>query len=576
MSPEESRRAWRQHLLTHGGLIVQNLRSNAHSPKLLDAPLTNQPIDSKEYVATKILGEGHWGVVYEFKRQSDGEVFAGKVPRPSELAKKQMEERGWSSEHAVNREGFEDYAGAHVAPNTRMTDDSGRVWWRMRVYDGTLEDRLQFYDSSKKEYVRRYLGYHLNHDQVENILMDISEGLKEIHRLSRFHGDLKESNLFFNSDDSVVIGDHGASTSIQTDPSKRYFSRGELYTRMPQHHVSSQKPTEINDVWAFGSLAYKLVTGKYVFEEEINRNAPQDFFNSLLTEDGDLNESYFNLIKQKLKMAPRRYRSLLEQCFNLNLANGYELSHAMKEHIKKYDFKSNMRSIVKSATKNLLVIAGVVAITSGFLNTLPGVEHYRRSSDPFVRLSKAPSEFNIIPIKSEKTNPKYVQTHQSVIDLVANNGIEAYNETGRLAFSEASLNINAHLLNGSPLRSSFIDHTIRDLTTYGFQIAHIPSSREDAYHNSSPGSIDLEDALVIATMGQTTLREAQLLSGSRHFKEYSLAQYADGSRVIDEKKRTFLVDWRDRVIESLGSKLLQEPDSHLSVSNEKPREYVRK
>jgi serine/threonine protein kinase len=146
-----------------------------------------------------------------------------------------------------------------------------------------------------------------------NTLLNISNGLKEIHKKQRVHRDLHIGNILFfvNKinifDDNILsISDMGLCGEVEK------IDRSKIYGVMPYvaPEVLRRKTyTRAADIYSFGMIMYYVATGRQPFA---NRS-----------HDGILAYDICNGIRPEVNEpeAPKCYIDLMKMCWNLNPEN---------------------------------------------------------------------------------------------------------------------------------------------------------------------------------------------------------------------------------------------------------------
>jgi predicted Ser/Thr protein kinase len=108
----------------------------------------------------------------------------------------------------------------------------------------------------------------LPEDQVRRILGQLAGALSYAHGTGIVHRDLKPSNVLFKTDGTVKLTDFGLARSVVgtglTNP-------GEIIGTpryMPREQLTGVPVDEKADYYAFGCIAYELITGKPLFPAE--------------------------------------------------------------------------------------------------------------------------------------------------------------------------------------------------------------------------------------------------------------------------------------------------------------------
>ena len=110
-------------------------------------------------------------------------------------------------------------------------------------------------------------------DDGLEILLKIAEALKDAHQASVVHRDLKPSNIIMDSSHNITLVDFGLAlhgdlsmeelgTAIEGTP--LYMAPEQI--RGENHRIDGQ-----TDVWAFGVVMYRMLTGSYPFKAKDNK-----------------------------------------------------------------------------------------------------------------------------------------------------------------------------------------------------------------------------------------------------------------------------------------------------------------
>jgi serine/threonine-protein kinase len=145
----------------------------------------------------------------------------------------------------------------------------------IRVYD-LLEDRGRYflvmeYIDGKNLYqlLKASPGKRLNEYDVIEYMIQVSKGLKEIHRRGVIHLDLKPRNIMITVEGETKILDFSISKMIGELVRTRLqggYARGTLpYMAPEQLSRSYGKESEQTDIWSLGATMYHLLSGEYPF-----------------------------------------------------------------------------------------------------------------------------------------------------------------------------------------------------------------------------------------------------------------------------------------------------------------------
>ena len=216
----------------------------------------------KGYKITGEIGHGGMSVVYVATRVVSAEMHslapvavkvfdAPEGPHRTELAKKFMQEAKILA--ALDHPNLIKVFDCGIA-------DDGRPWLAMELVENShggasLASRL----SASKP---------LSTDEVAHIYSQLRAALAFCHGKGIVHGDVKAENVLIASDGTVKLSDFGIARVLQPDTRRAIGvstvtlegNLGTPYVRAPECR-NGEKATTAADVYSFGVLLYKLVTG---------------------------------------------------------------------------------------------------------------------------------------------------------------------------------------------------------------------------------------------------------------------------------------------------------------------------
>jgi formylglycine-generating enzyme required for sulfatase activity len=218
------------------------------------------------YSLETVLGQGGFGVVYKAHHLLLDELVVVKEFLPNELATRQghsVVPQG-TSKQVVYQDCLQRFLteGRTLVklrhPNVVRCRDlftaNGTAYLVMDFEDGLPLDSLV---TSLEAQGGRYTELELLH-----FLIPLAEGLSYIHSQGVLHRDIKPANVFIRrKDGSPVIIDFGAAKQNFAKVSQSQAPYTEFYAPLEQIEGGGEAKATI-DIYAFGALMYRLVTGQ--------------------------------------------------------------------------------------------------------------------------------------------------------------------------------------------------------------------------------------------------------------------------------------------------------------------------
>mmetsp|Transcript_6443 Transcript_6443/g.11238 ORF Transcript_6443/g.11238 Transcript_6443/m.11238 type:complete len:200 (-) Transcript_6443:1120-1719(-) len=119
-------------------------------------------------------------------------------------------------------------------------------------------------DISKKITTARDQRRPITEDVVLHWLLQASLALEFMHENRILHRDIKSSNIFLTSKNTVKLGDFGISRVLEHTNSVALTMVGTPYYMSPEVCASQPYDTK-SDVWSLGCVAYELCNLNYPF-----------------------------------------------------------------------------------------------------------------------------------------------------------------------------------------------------------------------------------------------------------------------------------------------------------------------
>jgi serine/threonine-protein kinase len=120
---------------------------------------------------------------------------------------------------------------------------------------GSLEERLT-------------PGRPLPDDETRRIAVDIAAGLAHAHQRGLVHRDLKPSNILFDAEGRAKIADFGIARLGEPSGLTELGTVLGTATTISPEQAAGEPATPASDVYAFGVILYRLLTGRLPFEAE--------------------------------------------------------------------------------------------------------------------------------------------------------------------------------------------------------------------------------------------------------------------------------------------------------------------
>lgn len=537
-------------------------------------------VDSKEPTFRK----GCWGEVERYLDRFTTEVrgkevyVAIKVLAPTNLAREQAERRGKNLATILYREGRFTGHPNLVSASVQEAKD-GTPFVVMPWYDRTLADLLD----ARKGSLHMYEAMHL----IEGILA----GIHALHRKEQLiHGDIHERNILLDENNEPLIADCGSATIEERTKKFPHDNAGAKYTRAPRMFLEGSQPRKSGDCFAAAALFYKMLTGEYPFQHELDSN--EDDFRArieseLIQKEGShtmysitsYSKEYLSLVKEKLKRKeiPKEFSEPLFEALTEHCYSAKEFTRILQRSFEKYKKIVRLHEERKSWLQELKEIAAGGLGIGVFLSAIVTGVTWLRYFSPEPRME------SLADIGSQVTyrdldNCKIILEAEETYSFIEPTG----QEISRLDIYHMDKYGDKTLLDKIVMafcktmkNFSGIDTTPREYvsryrgTTYGVSLdanTFLNDVIRKILQDTIPRSeirkdvIDLEDALAITYLGTQPVFDAVRATKSTSFSVYKDALKPDGTRIITLEEKDFLEQWIGRVIRDCGPKVCLKSD----------------
>ncbi|GEM_PF-1674017 len=199
------------------------------------------------YVLRAKLGAGSFGIVFRAEKESIGKAYAVKFLRVEEPALLRLAIRELQ---AIRTMASLDH------PNLVSIEDQG-------IRDGIPYIVMAF--AGEETLKSRIEEGPLAPDECDLLFPQVLHGVRELHRHSIVHFDLKPSNIFLKGD-AVRIGDYGLSKILSESQGSLSIRRGTPHYMAPE--LLKRKGDFRSDIYSLGVLLFECLTGHLPFDGE--------------------------------------------------------------------------------------------------------------------------------------------------------------------------------------------------------------------------------------------------------------------------------------------------------------------
>ena len=326
--------------------------------------LPGQTVGEK-YIAGKVLGYGGFGVTYIGWDTVLNRKIAIKEYLPSDFATRSYGTKMLTVFSGEAAEQFEAGLNSFIAEAKRLAKFN-RVPQIVDIYDCFMENKTGYIimEYLEGQTVKEILKdqQKLSVEDAKEIVMEVLQGLSEVHKEGIIHRDIAPDNIFITTNHEVKILDFGAAryaTAVQSRslsvilkpgyaPEEQYRSRGE------------QGPW--TDVYALGATFYRMITG--IRPEEAIERMVEDRVKPPSELGISIDPNLENAIRNSLNIR-REYRIPDAETFYRALKGDGEVARVEEKKEAKEELKTPLWMKLSAAVAAVFVCVGVALFATG-------------------------------------------------------------------------------------------------------------------------------------------------------------------------------------------------------------------
>jgi serine/threonine protein kinase len=500
------------------------------------------PIVSDTFTPTgESVGYGCWGRVDVYKDLT-GQEWAIKTFNPNEIAKKQMQERGWTPEDVMRREAVPlSAAHRHIVPRIIERDKNGNMFVGMPLYrEGDLSKKLDF----------------LNLEDSLKIARDIADALSYTHEQRegswydgkrKAHGDVKPSNVLMR-DGRASLNDFGSSTciSIGGNGSER-GPHGDVNYRAPECFDEKASPSVSADIWSLGAILYESIAKEGIYTG----------FKGSYSDTEGMNK----FVRKRLKNVPWKVRGFLKNCLAAEdynrFSSGTEALKGLEKTIENLDTKK----VIKNHAKKWGLALGLPIAIAGALvygaatyepqkldmpkSNIQGMLYpasYKEESIEFEieDINNLPSVETIAMISGGLNNNAKLSTDNRIVAYLVKTHAQTQFSRGLLkspkVYTDSQFSTYIAYTNNDERQIGTLSRTPWPIWAKSIEVALNQAKTES-------GKVDLEDVMAVSRVGIDTVNQARRACGSFDYKDYRVAKDSKGGYILPKVEQDFINTW---------------------------------
>ena len=131
---------------------------------------------------------------------------------------------------------------------------------------------MEYCPTDLKQFIKNYKSEKnfISESLILDFVLDICNGLKEIHSHNIIHRDLKPENLFVSNELRIKIGDFGISKQLESPLEYTQSKQVGTFLYMAPEVILENKYNYKIDIWALGCIVYELCTLNTYSREDLS------------------------------------------------------------------------------------------------------------------------------------------------------------------------------------------------------------------------------------------------------------------------------------------------------------------
>jgi serine/threonine-protein kinase len=218
------------------------------------SPADREPREGDElgpYSLLSLLGKGQMGIVFQARRETDGESVALKILR-HELAEDQLYRRRFEREARIASE----LVNEHVVPVVDFGESSGRLYIAALFVPGpSLSERIESQGT-------------LSLAEALRLASDLSDALESLHTDGLVHRDVKPANVMLDEGGTAALTDFGLARGVADTVLTRTGIVVGTVDYLAPELIRGQQADRASDVYALGCLLYECLAGAPPFADK--------------------------------------------------------------------------------------------------------------------------------------------------------------------------------------------------------------------------------------------------------------------------------------------------------------------